>query len=192
MPRIAEHGQQLRVAHRATAVFGRRRASSIDATWVPDVRLRRHDALDHDFVLPGIAEVVDVEEPRTLAPHHLADRRAVLVLRVARLGPAVLDVRPPEPPRADLKLVQMGVIPREGDLQQRMELPQRAAALDLQTPPDGWADSAERGLELMNGRRLQASRNEPAPSCSRGRSFTFHGRMVYPNRRLRSLPFSAY
>ena len=58
--RVGEGGEKTRIPVRAAGVLRRAGILAGEADRVPCVRLGRADLLDHDLVLPPVAEVVDV------------------------------------------------------------------------------------------------------------------------------------
>ena len=143
MLRVRERADQVRVAGSAAAVFGRtgaRTAGAPDGLVVAALR----DALDGYLVLPVVTEVVAVEERRAGARDR-PERRGVLVDAEDLVG---FDVRHAEADVADVKVVQMGVRPPEGDLKNVVQDAERRVRGHAYAARDDRLEVAELDAEL--------------------------------------------
>lgn len=143
MLRVRERADQVRIAGSAAAVLGWTGAGTAGA---PDglVVAALRDVLDGYLVLPVVTEVVAVEERRARARDR-PERRGVLVDAENLVG---FDVRHAEADVADVKVVQMGVRPPEGDLKNVVQDAERSVGRHADAPPDGRLEVAELDAEL--------------------------------------------
>jgi len=138
---VRKHLEKLRVATRPAAVFGRAssRAAGADERLVALIR----QAEDLDVVLPLVAVVIAVDEPRSYLRDG-AERRGVLVDQ--EIFFFVIDDT--EADLTDIKVVKMGVRPPERDLKNIVQDAERRSGGHANAAPDDWLDVAQRDAEL--------------------------------------------
>lgn len=107
--RIGQYAKQTLVAGRAAAVF--RRACPRATRANNDVATVRDHAFDHDTVLPIVAKVVVIQKLAADLGHG-AERRGPLINDELRF----LVVAHTKPNTAGIEIVQMAVLPPEGEL----------------------------------------------------------------------------
>jgi hypothetical protein len=110
----------------AAAVFRRSRPPSTDTDRVRSLRLRGEPAFDPDLVLPGVVEVILVDEPLVGSEPEVIEPDGVGI---------VGERESPHPADAivaavDAEPVEMEVTPAEGDLEHVMEFGEGAVAAD--------------------------------------------------------------
>src|SRR5262249_44604823 len=100
--------------------------------------------------------------------------RAVLALGAARLAPIVLHVRPPQPPGADLELVQMAVLRPKDDLRHRKSSFSACHRLHVLPPPPRDTQSRPRPpmASPSAASSCASSRSRPTKSSAAARSIS--------------------
>ena len=118
----------------ATAVLRRCPALPADAERIAPRRLLREPPFDPDLVLPGVAEVILVEEPLVGAELEVGEADLAGILgepEPARSADAVIAA-------VDAEAMEVGVAPIEGDLDDVMELGEGAVAADQDAVARSW------------------------------------------------------
>jgi len=141
MLRVLKGRQVLFIAPHAADVLGRAGPLSCEAGRVASSLLGGHNLLDHEGVLPGIAEIVLVAEAKAFARQELAERGAPLVDEAQftkLILPGVAVTLP-----GDGELVQVIVLPPHDDLQDLVQLVKGGVAGHDDPPPDRGADGVE-------------------------------------------------
>ena len=157
--RLSQRVEQLSVAEGPAAVVRRRGPPAVEAVRGVDGRVGRQDVLDDDVVLPVVAEVVAVEQLRSLARRDAAQRHPAFVLDALLLAPPDIELRRSEPAAAGLELVEVAVGPGEDSLEHRVQGREGGGARHLDAPPDRRADVAEGDLQLVDRGWLGSLRN---------------------------------
>jgi hypothetical protein len=111
-------------------------------------RIGRPDRFDLNLVFPAIAKVVEVAEFSPGPRHHLGQRRLPFILVVLFDEHIRITVRH----LANAEIVQMGVLPPHGELDDVVQIAQSEIARHGDAAPDRRRQTEERHLELMNGR----------------------------------------
>jgi hypothetical protein len=147
MFRIGENVEEVLVSVRTTAVFRRSGARAVDAEWIfhSIFMLPYGDHLD--VVMPIIAEIVEVRQlrARLQVEIHEQDRRGIFAGGFFLLGRF-------EAAGADLKLVEVIVLPAERFLDRAVQAVKRGAPVDEELAPDQRIDVAQRDFQFEDGR----------------------------------------
>jgi hypothetical protein len=148
---IGHRVEKVCVAGPAAHVLRRARPCTFQAARRRRTGAGRKDLFDHDLVLPGITEVVLVDEPIALFRQGTEPWLAFIVDGIAKhrdivgIGRAVADA-------ADLKLMEMAVRPAHGCLDIAMDPGQGDAAGHLNATPDKGFDTQQGDGELVDRR----------------------------------------
>lgn len=137
--------QELVVSPDAAYVLGRTGAPASQNAWALDPGPGRGDALEHDLILPAIAEIVLVYYLVLALSEHVLEPDFPLVLAPdakLRIRLTVQDLPP-------AKLVQMTVGPAHDDLEDPVELIQGHVARRLEPSSDRRPGSTECHLQLV-------------------------------------------
>jgi hypothetical protein len=128
------------------AVLGRGSALTPETHRVGAFRVRCHDVLDPNVVVPVVPEVILVQKPlaeaETKTRHHN-------LLWVTVKAPATIvgdAVRFP----VDEKAMEMGVRPAHDELKDMVKLGERGVSANEKATPNEGTDAAQSNLELVN------------------------------------------
>lgn len=125
---------------------------------------RRHDLLNADLVAPGDVEVVLIEEALLRPKAKIG--QADLVGVVGEAGPA--EVSDAVVLAVNDELVEVGIAPAEGDLDDGVQLGDGRRIAHQQAVPDQRADSVESDAELVDSRGVGGGHTAPRSSQAAG------------------------
>src|SRR6478735_6051455 len=166
---IGQDGQQSWIAPTAPAILRRTVPFAGDAGGIAVAIDRWLLALDHDRMLPVVAEVVGIGEAGYTRTQHPIHRQPLLVGRIVDL------VRIAVLPAGDVERMQVGVIPTHRGLNDMVKVTQRHPARHPEPAPAGGRipRSVTFRLTMPSAWRVALAMLEPsltsggAPVCSR-------------------------
>src|SRR5271165_1155991 len=146
---VSDRFEELGIARDASHILRWACSCPFDAAGILDLRLWFQDFLKEDLMLPGVPEVILVNEPDLPSRlGDLADRNPLLVSFFHLPFPIfVIEGSVVFPP--DNELVQMAILPAHDHLKDFVKFPQRAIR-HLNPPPYRWVALFQRELELID------------------------------------------
>jgi hypothetical protein len=150
--------RSLPLAHigpRARALLGWCRTLTTETDGIDTRGITRQDRFEADVASPASEVVVDVPEALAAAPASLLQRHVAGVRTVTAVALTV-----------DVEIVQMLATPREGDLQDIVEMRERRVAMDGETAPDEWTDASQDDAQLIDGGQWRSGRRGHALSIA--------------------------
>src|SRR5208283_6232020 len=106
----------------AAAVFGRTGELAIRADGIGSIGVRGKPLLQHDAVLPAIAEIIGIEHLCARSAEYSGEMRRALAFYAGHSHEGVGRFWPAEAPLADTELVHVPVVPPHRDLQYVVQL----------------------------------------------------------------------
>jgi hypothetical protein len=144
--RASDPRGQLLIATDPTTVFWRTSAGAAQADRKQKISRKRHYAFDREVVEPVVTEVVGVLKPAALDEGQLVKGESP---RIWDGWVPVIGVRILVPRTADLKLIQVVILPRHRRLQNAMQSMERARSRNCEPSPDGWLDLGQLHVEKI-------------------------------------------
>ena len=132
----------------SAALFGRSSTLAIDTHRVGVLRVRCHDVLDPNVVLPVVVEVILVQKPLAEAEAKIPQLDPFWIIGKANaslIGDAVLSP-------VDEKPMEMAVRPSHGQLKDMMKICDGGLSGDEEPTPDQGTDAPQGTLELVHNR----------------------------------------
>lgn len=143
---VGEGSEEFGVTINAAAIFGRAGIFAGQTDGGRELRIGREDFFDSDFMEPTVAKVVLIFEFAFGRGGDLGEGGALFVANIeVGIGCAVESAGGA---RSDDKVVQMGVGPAHGDLDDMMEAVESEAGGDQDAAPDGRFEAGEGDFQL--------------------------------------------
>jgi hypothetical protein len=143
------------VGPRARALLGWCRTLTPDTDGIDTRGIAQQDRFEADVAGPASEVVVDVPEALAAPSAHIPQ---LYMAGVRTVTAVVLAV--------DVEVVQMLATPREGDLQDVVEMHERRVAMDEETAPDEWTDASQDDAQLIDGGQWRSGRRGHALSIA--------------------------
>ncbi len=146
MTPVPQHFQQMFIPSDASAVLGWAGAPSIQASR-NNVMLRPGpEVFDGNEMPPAVAKIILIDEVGSLLAGDVSQTDPPVTQHVV----VILRVQLPVPRRADEKLVQVGVLPTEDDLEQVMQGSKRDLVRHQDASPDRGGNMRQTDIQLVD------------------------------------------
>ena len=119
---IADHFQKVAIGPRSADIFGRARPGTVKAQRLFRSSLDLGPGFDPNFMLPVVAEIIDVDEDRLGLAQKIEKAHIGIVKNPRAVEAIIQQIRIAIAQPADVEFVQMRIGPTEGRLQNAVEL----------------------------------------------------------------------